>query len=33
MMTVSHTGYTLKFETSLDGKDWTTFMDGNAAKQ
>jgi len=31
--TLSPTSYTLKFEISMDGKDWMTFMDGKATKK
>ena len=31
--TVSSTSYTLKFEISMDGKDWVTFMDAKATKK
>jgi hypothetical protein len=31
--TVSPTSYTVRFEISLDGKDWITFMDAKATKK
>jgi len=31
--TLSPTSYTFKFEVSLDGKNWMTFMDGKATKK
>jgi Protein of unknown function (DUF1579) len=31
--TVSPTSYTLKFEISMDGKNWIPFMDGKATKK
>jgi hypothetical protein len=31
--TMSPTSYSLKFEISMDGKDWITFMDGKATKK
>jgi hypothetical protein len=33
MKVVSPTSYTLKFEVSMDGKNWMTFMDGKATKK
>jgi hypothetical protein len=31
--TLSRTSYTLKFEVSMDGKNWTPFMEGKASKK
>jgi Protein of unknown function (DUF1579) len=31
--TLSPTSYTMKFEISMDGKTWSTFMDGKATKK
>lgn len=31
--TLSTTSYTFKFEVSMDGKNWMTFMDGKATKK
>jgi hypothetical protein len=33
MKVLSPTSYTVKFEISLDGKNWMTFMDGKATKK
>ena len=33
MKVVSPTTYNVKFEISMDGKDWMTFMDGKATKK
>lgn len=33
MKVVSPTSYNVKFEISMDGKDWMTFMDGKATKK
>jgi len=33
MKVVSPTAYNVKFEISMDGKDWMTFMDGKATKK
>ena len=33
MKTVSPTSYTFKYEISMDGKNWSPFMDGKATKK
>lgn len=33
MKVLSPTSYSVKFEISMDGKDWMTFMDGKATKK
>jgi len=33
MKIVSPTSYNMKFEISIDGKSWTTFMEGKATKK